>query len=108
MMNCSILFALQPFTISSEEVEVAFTINHLIGRDRLWETSERCIPTSESFHSFAVELCKVRTMVAMGTGVAQGLMSLPHCTHCTLLWHCHQPVCVCCVCVSVSFPFVLY
>ncbi len=38
--NCSILFALQPHTFASEEARVAFTINHLTGRARLWGTSE--------------------------------------------------------------------
>ncbi|TKS65266.1 Retrotransposon-like protein 1 [Collichthys lucidus] len=38
--NCSILFALQPHTFASEEAKVAFTINHLTGRARLWGTAE--------------------------------------------------------------------
>ncbi|KAI3361596.1 hypothetical protein L3Q82_013736 [Scortum barcoo] len=40
IMNCSILYALQPQTFSSEEAKVAFAINHLMGRACLWGTAE--------------------------------------------------------------------
>ncbi|KAI3373952.1 hypothetical protein L3Q82_022514 [Scortum barcoo] len=45
---------------SLEEARVAFTINHLTGRARLWETAEweRRTPTCESFQAFATELQK--------------------------------------------------
>jgi len=54
--NCSILFALQPHTFASEEAKVAFTINNLTGRARLWGTAEweRHTPACFSFNSFEV------------------------------------------------------
>ena len=38
--NCLILFALQPYIFATEEDKVAFTINSLMGRTRLWGTAE--------------------------------------------------------------------
>ncbi len=40
LTSCSIFFALQPITFASEEAKVAFTINQLTGRTRLWGTAE--------------------------------------------------------------------
>ncbi len=40
LTNCSILFALQPRTFAMEEEKVAFAMNHLTGRARLWGTAE--------------------------------------------------------------------
>uniref|UniRef100_A0A674NR08 DUF4939 domain-containing protein n=1 Tax=Takifugu rubripes TaxID=31033 RepID=A0A674NR08_TAKRU len=58
--NCSILFALQPYTFASEAAKVAFTINHLTGRARLWGTAEweRGTPACSSFQALSAELRK--------------------------------------------------
>jgi len=77
LTNCSILFALQPLTFSSEEAKVAFTINHLTGRARLWGTAEweRQTPVCTSFQAFAAELRKVFGMGAFRGDAAWGLMT---------------------------------
>eukprot|EP00064_Thunnus_orientalis_P011665 superscaffoldBa00001704_g11696 len=53
LTNCSLLFALQPHTFTTEGANVAFVINHLTGRARLWGTGGRqpvlpltCLPQS--------------------------------------------------------------
>ncbi|KAF7640930.1 hypothetical protein LDENG_00004630, partial [Lucifuga dentata] len=40
LTNCSILFALQPLTFSTEEAKMVYAISHLTGRARLWGTAE--------------------------------------------------------------------
>lgn len=40
LINRSVLFAMQPYTFATEEAKVAFTINHLMRRARLWGTAE--------------------------------------------------------------------
>ena len=76
--NCSILFALQPNTFSSEISKVAFAINHLTGRARLWGTAEweRQTPACSSFSSFCAELRRVFGEVARGPDSAGGLLRL--------------------------------
>lgn len=61
LTNCSILFSLQPYTFATEEARVAFTINHLTGRARLWGTAEweQRTPACTSFLAFSTELRKV-------------------------------------------------
>ncbi len=78
LTNCSILFALQPHTFATEGAKVAFTINHLTGRARLWGTAEweRGTPACTSFQAFAEELRKVFGPVSLGPDVTGGLMSL--------------------------------
>uniref|UniRef100_A0AAQ4Q1R1 Retrotransposon gag domain-containing protein n=1 Tax=Gasterosteus aculeatus aculeatus TaxID=481459 RepID=A0AAQ4Q1R1_GASAC len=78
LTNCSILFALQPHTFASEEARVAFTINHLTGRARLWGTAEweRQTPACRSFQSFAAEVRKVFGPPALGPDAAGGLLNL--------------------------------
>ena len=65
LCNCYIIFSLQPLTFSSEEARVAYTINYLTGRARLWGTAEcRGGPHAcHFFQSFANELRRV-----FGTG----------------------------------------
>ncbi|TWW58466.1 hypothetical protein D4764_07G0011850 [Takifugu flavidus] len=76
--NCSILFALQPYTFASEAARVAFTINHLTGRARLWGTAEweRGTPACSSFQAFSAELRKVFGPVSLGPDATGGLMSV--------------------------------
>ncbi|KAK9513191.1 hypothetical protein VZT92_026747 [Zoarces viviparus] len=78
LTNCSIMFALQPRTFASEDARVAFTINHLTGRARLWGTAEwdRRTPACVSFQSFSAELRKVFGAVSGGPDVTGGLMRL--------------------------------
>ncbi|TWW73434.1 hypothetical protein D4764_15G0008280 [Takifugu flavidus] len=78
LTNCSILFALQPYTFASEAAKVAFTINHLTGRARLWGTAEweRGTPACSSFQAFSVELRKVFGPVSLGPDATGGLMSV--------------------------------
>ncbi|TWW62375.1 hypothetical protein D4764_04G0010220 [Takifugu flavidus] len=78
LTNCSILFALQPYTFASEAARVAFTINHLTGRECLWGTAEweRGTPASSSFQAFSAELCKVFVAVSLGLDATGELMSL--------------------------------
>ena len=78
LTNCSILFALQPHTFASEEARVAFTINHLTGRARLWGTAEweRRTPACASFQAFATELRKVFGTIFQGPDSSGGLLNL--------------------------------
>ena len=78
LTNCSILFTLQPHTFATEGARVAFTINHLTGRARLWGTAEweRGTPACVSFQAFSEELRKVFGPVSRGPDVTGGgLMS---------------------------------
>ena len=76
--NCSILFSLQPHTFASEEAKVAFTINHLTDRARLWGTAEweRRTPACSSFLLFSAELRKVFGAVSRGPDPSGGLAEL--------------------------------
>lgn len=78
LTNCSILFALQPHTFSSEVAKVAFTINHLTERARLWGTAEweRKTPACSSFEAFSAELRKVFGTTALAPDAAGGLLGL--------------------------------
>jgi len=57
---------------------VAFAINHLTGRARLWGTAEweRQTPVCTSFQAFAAELRRVFGMGAFEGDAARGLMTL--------------------------------
>lgn len=76
--NCSILFALQPHTFATEKAKVAFAINQLTGRARLWGTAEweRQTPACVSFNAFSAELQKVFGPVSRGPDAAGGLLGL--------------------------------
>ena len=78
LCNCSILFALQPLTFSSEEARVAYTINHLTGWARLWGTAEwqRGTPACHSFQSFANELRRVFDTGPLGADAGRELLAL--------------------------------
>lgn len=78
LTNCSILFALQPHTFSTEKAKVAFAINHLTERARLWGTAEweRQTPACASFQAFADELRKVFGETSSGPDAAGGLLGL--------------------------------
>lgn len=54
LANCSILFALQPHTFASEEARVAFAINHLTGKARLWGTAGNGIVALKPAHLFSL------------------------------------------------------
>ncbi len=78
LTNCSLLFSLQPRTFASEQAKVAFTINHLTGRARLWGTAEweRQSPACSSFQRFADELRKVFGLAASRSETTRGLMGM--------------------------------
>jgi len=87
LMNCSILFALQPHTFAFEEAKVEFIINHLTGRAHLWGTAkwERWTPTCGSLQWFTTEF---RSFSQFSVGRSITLMSIyprpvhggsPHC-----------------------------
>ncbi|KAF7649549.1 hypothetical protein LDENG_00139490 [Lucifuga dentata] len=78
LMNCSILFALQPLTFSTVKAKVAYGISHLTGRARLWGTAEweRCTNACSSFLTFAAELRKVFGMGIASYTSAQGLLKM--------------------------------
>lgn len=78
LMNCSILFTLHHHMLASEEAEVVFFINHLMGRECLWGTGECTIrtPACGFFQSFTVEISKVFGMGALGADNEQGLMNV--------------------------------
>uniref|UniRef100_A0A8C4DQ98 ribonuclease H n=1 Tax=Dicentrarchus labrax TaxID=13489 RepID=A0A8C4DQ98_DICLA len=78
LCNCSIIFSLQPLTFSSEEARVAYTINHLTGRARLWGTAEWLRGTSacHSFQSFANELRRVFGTGSLGANAGRELLDL--------------------------------
>eukprot|EP00064_Thunnus_orientalis_P017628 superscaffoldBa00003800_g17712 len=84
LTNSSLLFALQPRTFATEGAKVAFVINHLTSRARLWGTAEweRRSPACASFDLFATELRKVFGLdtcgpEAIGAGLLQPL-PVPH------------------------------
>uniref|UniRef100_A0A8C5DBT5 CCHC-type domain-containing protein n=1 Tax=Gouania willdenowi TaxID=441366 RepID=A0A8C5DBT5_GOUWI len=78
LTNCSILFALQPHTFSTERTKVAFAINHRTERARLWGTAEweRQTPACSSFQAFADELCKVFGETSIGPDAGGGLLGI--------------------------------
>ncbi len=78
LTNCSILFALQLHTFASEEIQVAFTINHRTGRARLWGTAkwERRTPACASFQAFTAKLCKVFGVASHAPDSTGGLLNL--------------------------------
>uniref|UniRef100_A0A674PID6 DUF4939 domain-containing protein n=1 Tax=Takifugu rubripes TaxID=31033 RepID=A0A674PID6_TAKRU len=61
VVNCSLLFSLQPRTFATEAAKVAYTITHLTGRAWLWGTAEweRQSEACSTFSAFAAELRKV-------------------------------------------------
>ncbi|TWW53848.1 hypothetical protein D4764_0266300 [Takifugu flavidus] len=61
VVNCSLLFSLQPRTFTTEAAKVAYTITHLTGRAWLWGTAEweRQSEACSTFSAFASELQKV-------------------------------------------------
>ncbi|KAK0132086.1 Retrotransposon-derived protein PEG10 [Merluccius polli] len=73
--NCSILFALQPYTFATEEARVAFMINNLTGHARLWGTAEweRHTPACSSFSAVTTELHKVFGIASRGPDASRGL-----------------------------------
>ena len=78
LCNCSIICALQPLTFPSEEARVAYTINLLSGRARLWGTAEwqRGTPTCRSFQTFAEELRRVFGTGPLGAEAGRDLFAL--------------------------------
>uniref|UniRef100_A0A674NTP4 DUF4939 domain-containing protein n=1 Tax=Takifugu rubripes TaxID=31033 RepID=A0A674NTP4_TAKRU len=61
VVNCSLLFSLQPCTFITEAAKVAYTIKHLTGRAWLWGTAEweRQSEACSTFSTFAAELASV-------------------------------------------------
>lgn len=76
--NCELMFALQPRTFSTEQARVAYAINHLTGRARLWGTAEwdRRSPACTSFSLFATELRKVFDLGPTSSEASRDLMSI--------------------------------
>lgn len=77
LTNCSIFFVLQPLTFATEAAKVAFTINQLTGRARLWGTAEweRQTAACATFTAFSAELRKVFGQGLQLTDVS-GLLSV--------------------------------
>ena len=77
LCNCYII-SLQPLTLSSKEARVAYTINHLTGRARLWGTAEwqRGTHAFLSFQSFANELRRVFGTGPLGAKAGRKLLDL--------------------------------
>eukprot|EP00066_Takifugu_rubripes_P023648 XP_011612914.1 PREDICTED: uncharacterized protein LOC105417912 [Takifugu rubripes] len=61
VVNCSLLFSLQPRTFATEAAKVAYTITHLTRRAWLWGTAEweRQSEACSTFSAFATELSEV-------------------------------------------------
>ncbi|KAF7641064.1 hypothetical protein LDENG_00296660 [Lucifuga dentata] len=78
LTNCSILFALQPLTFSTEEAKVAYAISHLTGRARMWGTAEwdRHTSACSSFQAFSAELRKVFGMGISNYDSTLGLLKI--------------------------------
>uniref|UniRef100_A0A8D3E617 Retrotransposon-derived protein PEG10 n=1 Tax=Scophthalmus maximus TaxID=52904 RepID=A0A8D3E617_SCOMX len=78
LMNCTLLFHLQPHTFASGDAKVAFAITHLTGRARLWGTAEwdRQTPACSLFRAFSEDFRKVFGVGDASSEAAQGLMSL--------------------------------
>ena len=78
LCNCTILFSLQPLTFASEEARVAYAVNHLSGRARLWGTAEwqRGTSACRSFRSFAEELRRVFGTGSLGSEAGRELLAL--------------------------------
>ena len=78
LTNCSILFALQPYTFATEEARVAYAITHLTGRARLWGTAEweGRTPACSSFQVFASELQRVFGVPSRGPDHHDSLFGL--------------------------------
>ena len=78
LTNCSILFALQPYTFATEEARVAYAITHLTGRARLWGPAEweRRTPACSSFQVFTSELQRVFAVPSRGLDHHDSLFGL--------------------------------
>ncbi|KAL2083797.1 hypothetical protein ACEWY4_021570 [Coilia grayii] len=78
LMNCRLVFNLQQRNFASEAARVAYTINHLSGRARLWVTAEfnRQSPACSSFSSFSKELIKVFEIGSSTAEASRELMGL--------------------------------
>ncbi|KAL2087158.1 hypothetical protein ACEWY4_018217 [Coilia grayii] len=76
--NCRLIFNLQPRNFATEAARVAFTINHLTGRARLWATAEfeRQSPACSSFHRFAEEMIKVFDTGSSSAEASRALMAI--------------------------------
>lgn len=76
--NCRLVFDLQPRNFATEAARVAFTINHLSGRARLWGTAEfeRRSPACSSFHLLAQEMIKVFDIGSSPAEASRSLMSI--------------------------------
>ncbi|KAL2083550.1 hypothetical protein ACEWY4_021323 [Coilia grayii] len=76
--NCQLTFDLQPWNFSSQATRVAFAINLLTGRARLWGTAEyqRQSPACRSFDAFAAELLKVFGAGTRATDASCELMEI--------------------------------
>eukprot|EP00066_Takifugu_rubripes_P017527 XP_011606793.1 PREDICTED: uncharacterized protein LOC105417071 [Takifugu rubripes] len=94
VVNCSLLFSLQPRTFATEAAKVAYTITHLSGRAWLWGTAEweRQSEACSTFSAFAAELHKVfgqgnsrssagRRLLALRQGERSYLVGVPEQYH---------------------------
>lgn len=76
--NCRLIFNLQPRNFATEAAKVAFMINHLTGRARLWGTAEfeRRSPACSSCELFSSELIKVFDTGSSSAEASRELMSI--------------------------------
>uniref|UniRef100_A0A674MJD5 DUF4939 domain-containing protein n=1 Tax=Takifugu rubripes TaxID=31033 RepID=A0A674MJD5_TAKRU len=68
VVNCSLLFSLQPRTFATEAAKVAYTITHLTRRAWLWGTAEweRQSEACSTFSAFATELSETGEILGWG------------------------------------------
>lgn len=78
LTNCRLVFDLRPRNFASEAAKVAYTINLLTGRARLWGTAEyqRGSPACSSFHLLAAELQKVFGVGSSSADASRELMEI--------------------------------
>lgn len=76
--NCRLVFNLRPRSFATEAAKVAFTINHLTGRARIWGTAEfeRESPACSSFELFSREMIKVFDIGSSSAEASRELMSI--------------------------------
>ncbi|KAF7641499.1 hypothetical protein LDENG_00279350, partial [Lucifuga dentata] len=78
LVNCSLLFELNPSSYSSERAKVAAVITHLTGRAWEWATAEwdRQSAVCRAFRDFSAALRRVFDHCTPGREAARGLLQL--------------------------------
>lgn len=78
MIQCEVIFSLQPLTYASDTARVAFVISLLAGRAREWATSVWAAEAAccEDFFSFKAEFVKIFDRSALGKEASRLLAAL--------------------------------